>query len=138
MESINQKTLDQQVIKKQKIMSRLKESSFSSMKGSSTLMEKLNKQRLAKQQMKDSEEVNTIIQKQQSIVMQLNDENIKLIEENTRLKHMADYREEQMNQLVTENLDIIEQNSSLKKQLSIAQKNSSRRLKDLSKFIKST
>lgn len=133
MENTMQESEHHKVAKKQQILKKLKESSFSSLKGSAKLMQKIKEQRINKSQQPEPE-VLSIVQRQQNIVMQLNNENLQLIEENDRYKKFIELCDERMNEITKKNVDITEQNESLKQQLKIAQVNNAKRTRNLSKL----
>ena len=123
-------------MKKAKIFERLKNSSFSKQKGSHVLLDVINKQKV--QMQSDSfdttiqpREAASLLQKQQVLVMQLNQENESLINVNHGLSQQLQSTEYQYRSLLVRNEELIEINSSLKKQLHISQSNCSKKLEEL-------
>lgn len=130
--------IEKQSLKKQKIIDNLKNSKFANLKGSSSLMQKLHKQRndSATKHEKVVEEASKtemlrIIDKQQRIVSQLNDENIELIRRNKLMRPNCINYNANIHDLTGQNNDLKERNESLKKQLLISQNNCSQSLKEL-------
>lgn len=122
------------MLKKQKIMDRMKQAQFSTLKGSSNLMEKLQRQRSAmkrRQEETDSKNMFQIIQKQQTLVTELNSENLELIQENEELKKHLNNYDLKYRHLLEQNKDLNTQNSSLKYQLLVSQNNCAQSLKEL-------
>ena len=131
---------NKQSLKKQKIIENLKNSKFANLKGSSSLMQKLQKQRNSKDNAsKHSDRVEEesrtemleIIDKQQKIVSQLNEENIELIYRNDLMRQNCINYNESVQDLKSQNNDLKDRNESLKKQLLISQNNCSQSLKEL-------
>lgn len=119
------------MLKRQKILDRMKQSQFSSLKGSSTLMDKLQKQRSAMKTRQDNLNMFNIIKKQQALVTELNSENLELIQQNTELKEHLNTYDKKYNQLIDQKNDLNTQNVSLKYQLLISQNNCAQSLKEL-------
>lgn len=119
------------MLKKQKILDRMKQSQFSSLKGSSTLMEKLQKQRSAMKTRQENQDMFNIIKKQQALVTELNSENLELIQQNTEFNEHLNTYDTNYKQLLNQNNDLVTQNVSLKYQLLISQNNCAQSLKEL-------
>ena len=122
------------MLKKQKIIDRMKQAQFSTLKGSSSLMEKLQKQRSSmktRQEHTNNKQMFQIIQKQQTLVTELNVENLELIQQNTGLKEHLNCYDVNYRNLLKQNRDLSTQNSSLKYQLLISQNNCAQSLKEL-------
>lgn len=122
------------MLKKQKIMDRMKQAQFSTLKGSSTLMDKLQKQRSAiktRQDEPNNKNMFKIIQKQQTLVNELNSENLELIQQNKVLEEQLNNYDLNYGHLLEQNNDLSTQNSSLKYQLLVSQNNCAQSLKEL-------
>jgi hypothetical protein len=123
------------MLKKQKVLDRMRQSKFAELKGSSSMMNKLHKQRSAMKARAEEEATNQdmfeIIKKQQVLVTDLNNENIQPIQQNQELQGQLQKQEDNVISLAIKNNELYEQNISLKCQLLISQNNCAQSLKEL-------
>ncbi len=115
------------IVKKQRILDRLKSAPLSGLKGTEKLLEKLKSQRCAKK----LSEVDVIIEKQQILVRQLNQENLRLMKDNQDLKQKLDICDWDLLCLAQGNSELHQRNESLKEQLRVSQNICSRNLREL-------
>ena len=132
-DSINQKCDYER--KKKKLLEKLSQDKFQNMKGSSAILEKLQKQRQNYQdRLIDQKE--KIIYRQQLVVKKLNLENQTLSEQNTKLESKLISTNDQNRLLLSRFNQLNDQNKSLKDQLKKSQSISSSILTDLKNIRK--
>ena len=136
-ESINQvPDFELQQAKKRKLLEKLKNEKFQSMKGSSAIIDKIKKQREMHEN-RIGDQKDKIIYKQQRIVKQLDQENEQLTNENVELKTKLCNVKNERDQLAEKAIELKEQTDSLRVQLKVSQTYTSTILNDLKNSRKS-
>lgn len=130
-ESINQRSdFELQQIKKKKLLEKLKNEKFQSMKGSTTIIDKIKKQRETYES-KLGDQKDKIIFKQQRLVKQLDQENEQLAKENDQLRTTLCNVKSERDLLADKAIELKYQTDSLRDQLKLSQAHSVKILNDL-------
>ena len=131
-------------LKKKKILENLKSKPFSEQKSSAKLLQTIQRQREtinisnhqqhSTSQAKSSDQMYDLLLKQRKVVLQLDEENVTLIKQNTQLKSILNSTDSKLKSAHKSNIQLQEQNSSLKQQLLISQINCAKMVTEVNRL----
>jgi len=127
------------VSKKNKVLVNLKSKPFSEQKSSAKLLQLIQNQRetinnASSKPHKHKDQMYDMLLKQRKVVLQLDDENVSLIKQNTSLKTALNTTDSKLKAVHKTNAELKEQNASLKQQLLISQVNCAKMVSEVNRL----
>ena len=126
-------------LKKTKIIKNLKSKPFSEQKSSGKLLQIIQNQRestsnSSEKSTKHTDQMYDMLLKQRKVVLQLDEENITLIKQNTSLRTILNTTDSKLKSAQNANFELKEQNASLKQQLLISQMNCAKMVNEVNRL----
>ncbi len=127
------------VSKKNKVLVNLKSKPFSEQKSSAKLLQLIQNQRetisnASSKPHNHKDQMYDLLIKQRKVVLQLDDENVSLIKQNTSLKTALNTTDSKLKEVHKANAELKEQNASLKQQLLISQVNCAKMVSEVNRL----
>ena len=125
--------------KKNKVLKSLKTKPFKDQKSAQKLLQIIQNQREAtsncnEKSTQQSDQMYDMIIKQRKVVLQLDEENVLLVKQNTSLKTILNTTNSKFKSAQKANINLKEQNVSLKQQLLISQMNCAKKVSEVNRL----